>query len=121
MTAADILQMTDEELRVQVALAQGWIKEESVYPSGMPSFRWVREDIRHRWTSNPHKLTRQLPDFAGSLDACASFERGMTDDEAVMYFGNLLVACATEPNSGPSAIRASARARCIAYLITKLT
>lgn len=94
--------MTDEQMRIAIAEACGWIHHH-MRPS---------ETERHqkKW-----RYLSDLPNYLNDLNACAEFEAMLTSAERFTYIVELNKLCGDEP----SAVWATARQRCIAYLKTK--
>lgn len=95
-----------EELRVMVAETQGF-KDVQVGP-------W------YGYVENGD--AKAVPNYPEDLNACAVFERKMTDEDAEAYLEHLNVACGADVEKGESSFVpyfATARQRCVAFLMAK--
>ena len=98
------MNLTDDEIRIKVAEAMGWDK---VYKGPEPDNRWISPCGRY-------KTLEEIPNYPLDLNACAEFEKTLTDKElwqidAILF--NL-------PDCRAPFV-ATARQRCLAYLKTK--
>lgn len=145
MTLAELQAMTDDEIRVRVAEVMGWkFQQVHKYISG-PSWEVTSPTgvvigsrefpfrSSHGPDSNHIPLKAKtdscylLPNWPASLDACAEFERGLTDEEYERYSTDLWrLVNGDQPRQESAPIRceraylsAKARHRCEAFLMTK--
>ena len=107
--------MTDQELRVKVAEAMGW--KSKLVPATQDGPDNPYGEFQHTWWSNPHGAYKPLPNYPASLDACAEFERTLTDATGKAYFAALDVVCGHQQYLY-KLITASPRNRCLAFLAT---
>lgn len=102
-------QLTDEQLRIEVAELCGWTDELPNTGGLLLPYRWVNK------TTNTKTL--DLPNYPHDLNACAEFEYSMTHQQQ----GNYAEAIMDLPNIGITqfqCIAATARQRCIAFIQT---
>lgn len=112
--------MTDEQLRVRVATLLGW---NSIYYEGGKMCGCFGSDL---------ETTRPVPNWPVDLNACATMEEHMDDDQRLIYMDFLWGVANGEkdykslcefldghPNEWHSynRIRAKARQRCIAFVM----
>ena len=105
------MNLTDEEIRIKVAKSIGWVdiwKRQCGHNLGAPgAFDWVGRE-------KPGGAEYVLPNYPEDLNACAEFEKTLTNEElwqidAILF--NL-------PDCRAPFV-ATARQRCLAYLKTK--
>lgn len=112
--------MTDEQMRIAIAESVGY--KELFMDNG-------KSMVPQRWESPYDEfcyVAEKLPDYLNDLNACAEFEKTLTDDELWEY-SKLLMDYRQAANGFPMAWRsevlklqkATARQRCIAFLKTK--
>lgn len=110
--------MTNEEIRIKVAEAMGarlWNNPTQSGPSQLWGFQVPSpsEVFARMWLCGEADCL--LPDYPKDLNACAEFEKMLTDEEKTDFIREL--------NKGDFSYRrlafATARQRCITYLKTK--
>ena len=121
------MNLTDDEIRIKVAEAMG-ARWHSVL-TGPQSERLVLAFSQWtnlgplRWElSDGRILSPQISNYPESLDACAEFEKTLTDAEQPRYALNLWEQLVGAPHIFKDSFKfvtATARQRCIAYLKTK--
>lgn len=112
------MNLTDEEIRIQVAEACEWLKQHHTV-SGRSVWRKNGITTNEGW--NDHWF-EELPNYPESLDACAEFEKTLTDAEQPRYALNLWEQLTGAPHIFKDSFKfatATARQRCLAYLKTK--
>lgn len=77
--------MTEEEINKAVAAGIGY---EEIGPH--PSYNFIA-GFRPGTRSRHHHDRVGIPNFAGSLDACAEFERRLTDEQFEIYDEHLML------------------------------
>ena len=127
------MNLTDEEIRIKVAEACGWSQKEATFDKpvekgGMRLPNYFHQGPQMAWTHErqPGVYTQPL-NYPADLNACASFEATLTDEELSLYGHELGIQteCMQWYNGYISAFgitviaRATARQRCLAYLKTK--
>jgi hypothetical protein len=97
-----------ERIRVLVAELMGWTGiYEEVHPA--ITYLWGYDDeFEHP------KHRRIVPDYPRDLNAIASAEAGLTDEEHAAFQGLLILVC-----EGKRTVSASALHRCMAFILTK--
>jgi len=111
------MNLTNEEIRTKVAESMGW---KCVGGKAFPEC-WTHDDHGFAWQ------VADLPSYPEDLNACASFEATLTDEEQAEYWKNLVTLCneaAREQNNFRLVgifyqITAKPKMRCLAYLKTK--
>lgn len=121
MTLTELQSLSDDELRVKVAKACEW----QVYHVVWDEFTKTTT-ITYWYPPLPEcdeseiLETKGLPNYPASLDACAEFVTPFTRDRFEDALGEL---CEREFQAGRFPLRnpmhATARLRCIAFLLTK--
>lgn len=123
--------MNSEKIRIRVAEACGWKPgEDDRMRDG--TYRW---DVRRNGTifgSKPmtyldsdefcgsYLCDQRVPDYPNDLNACAEFERTLTQDERITYKRFLYLIVLDDPgNLDNDTTFAMARQRCEAFLRTK--
>lgn len=111
--------MTNEEIRIKVAEAMGWKspfnEREWLHNSGSEG-----EDVYGKFVgTDPCGDREQVPNYPFDLNACAEFEKTLTECERRQYFFHLFGSQRLEDGDLWKAVAATARQRCIAYLKTK--
>lgn len=116
--------MTDEEIRVKIALSIGWTPEEVQNEDGHGqrfghTLRWRKPGD----TRIAHYLLAMPSNYPEDLNACAEFEARMVTGERVAYREHLVQICDSYFHAGTHwsscSVHANARQRCLAYLKTK--
>lgn len=108
--------LTDDEIKSLIRKSQGWTElKEGPHPYG-----WRLGDEWH--------YLHNVPNYPGSLDACAEFEKTLTTEEQQEYFYQLNEEVGLVSPRSPAwllewsvfkLVTATARQRCLAYLKTK--
>lgn len=109
------MNLTDEEIRIQVAEAMGWHEEKEPVGSANASAWWHNND---RYPS----YLMPVPNYPADLNACAEFEKSLTEEEHLRYrvrLWNVVITEGDETTWDRQFISATARQRCLAYLKTK--
>jgi hypothetical protein len=107
--------MTNEEIRIKVAEALGWKspfnEREWLHGSGPEG-----EDVYGKFVgTDPCGDREQVPNYPFDLNACAEFEKTLTDQEHNRCRAHIY-SMTFNPRE---CFSATARQRCIAYLKTK--
>ncbi len=107
--------MTNEEIRIKVAEACGWKspfnEREWLHGSGPEG-----EDVYGKFVgTDPCGDREQVPNYPFDLNACAEFEKTLTDQEHNRYRAHIY-GMTFNPRE---CFSATARQRCLAYLKTK--
>ena len=111
------MNLTDEEIRIKAAEAMGW-KWNTSTDIGGKAFPecWIHDDHGFAW----HIV--DLPNYPADLNACAEFEKSLTEEEHLRYrvrLWNVVITEGDETTWDRQFISATARQRCIAFLKTK--
>lgn len=115
--------MTPEAQNIAIAESLRWTSRK------VPSDETVKaqgyDEFRHTWWTNPQGFTKPLPNYHGSLDACAEFEATLadTDDDfgsRWQYIQELIeitgAECMEAHRNVFTVVNADAPQRCEAYL-----
>lgn len=118
------MNLTDEEIRIKVAEAMEW--------TPTPEGRWTKDQAG---LAPPYFDTCQLPNYPADLNACAEFEKTLTDEERIAYVLYLNASHETADIFYPDPterkwqrkvaseafclVTTTSRQRCLAYLKTK--
>lgn len=105
------MNLTNEEIKALIRKSQGWTE----LKEGPRQYGWKRGN---KW----HYL-HDVPNYPLDLNACAEFEKTLTDEEWEAYADHLLWDEGETGHSNYSACKtgciATARQRCLAFLKTK--
>lgn len=99
------MNLTNEEIRIKLAESLAWRKTPFGDSIG---------DHPRTW-----RTLSDLPNYPESLDACAEFEKTLTECERRAYFFHLFGTQRLEDGDLWKAVAATPRQRCLAYLKTK--
>jgi hypothetical protein len=120
------MNLTDEEIRIKVAEAMGWTNITAFHFEDVVT---GKPKILHKGDCPALEIEDQwLPNYPESLDACAEFEKTLTDEEQQEYFYQLNEEVGLVSPRSPAwllewsvfkLVTATARQRCLAYLKTK--
>lgn len=107
---------SNSSLRVRIAEAQGWKRSELI------TDLWYHQDSPH-CQDGEYCEEELIPDYPNSLDACAQFEAGLTDEtQRWKYISELIDITQAESMEVHSEVfvvaTATAHQRCLAYLAT---
>ena len=103
--------MTDEQMRIAIADACGIAVYEEPDGSGL----WSCKGSYKTGISKEHAQRVSLPNYLNNLNACAEFEKTLTDEEHNHYRAHIY-GMTFNPRE---CFSATARQRCIAFLKTK--
>lgn len=112
------MNLTDEEIWIKVAEACGWVKQHHTV-SGRSVWRKNGEFATGGWADH---WFQELPNYPADLNACAEFEKTLTDEEHLRYrvrLWNVVITEGDETTWDRQFISATARQRCLAFLKTK--
>ncbi len=101
--------MTDEQIRIKIAETMGWVFKPDEF-----GWSFAKLDKKGPWAKYGQG-EEPFPNYPADLNACAEFEAMLTSAERFTYLVELNKLCGDEP----SAVWATARQRCLAYLKTK--
>lgn len=109
--------MTDDQIRIAVAEACGW-KKEYIHGNGIDDEVWICPKTNQCWLAED----AALPDYLNDLNACAEFEKTLTDKEHFSFrkhLWDIVIKLGPEDTWDRQFVSADAKTRCIAYLKTK--
>jgi hypothetical protein len=117
--------MTNEEIRIKVAEAMGarlWNNPTQSGPSQLWGFQVPSpsEVFARMWLCGEADCL--LPDYPKDLNACAEFEKMLTDEEHFSFrkhLWDIVIKLGPEDTWDRQFVSADAKTRCIAYLRTK--
>lgn len=116
--------MTNEEIRIKVAESMGarlWNNPTQSGPSQLWGFQVPSpsEVFARMWLCGEADCL--LPDYPKDLNACAEFEKTLTDEEWRVYSAEIvsLTLWDRATDTMKRILQATARQRCLAYLKTK--
>lgn len=140
------MNLTNEEIRIKVAESlgvhtkhcRGWTMTHTSFRHGSGTWKhftdeaaaieWNRLFPFEEFKTETYTQVNLLPNYTESLDACAEFEKTLTDEEQQEYFYQLNEEVGLVSPRSPAwllewsvfkLITATARQRCLAYLKTK--
>lgn len=140
MTDQPVPEMSDEEMRVKIAEACGWIAVKHDFeiarkihtdPNGcLVGISPQVQTLEHGKDESQKFNYWMVPPFVSDLNACAAFERTMDGVDAVLerreYVKHLMAIVNVDPDMSRWSfiqdfllLRATSRQRCIAFLKTK--